>query len=343
MPDPEFGEGQAAVARGANSPIAGDGAQWIARHRRVPEGPLDSEIHGVQEPGAGQLPGHGSVEGEAVQIRAGSVEIQFRQPKVHVAHAEPAPPVGDRHQIAIDLSAGAGEVQVANVVGGPGAGFRSGSEYPSARHRGEIGGNPAQVLQVDMGSDDLEVKQDGVAGPGDRAAAGEPGVGQRSPGETEDRAVTPDPDPAYRVAQRHPGVVDPGGERVEVDGKRLTVGRGDAQPGHPGGKIGQSDDPPQSLPGLLHDPAWLGPLGLERRIDAALGAGRLGRIPRQRDPEHALRHPDVVELDQGGFPALGALTDAQHLFVVHPAVAVLDQLDGGAIQLNRHSAPPGRR
>ena len=67
---------------------------------------------------------------------------------------------------------------------------------------------------------------------------------------------------------------------------------------------------------------------------AALGPGRLGRIPGQRDAQRPRGHVHVVELDQRRLSALGALADAEHLLVVHPAVAMLDQLDGGPIQLH---------
>ncbi len=74
--------------------------------------------------------------------------------------------------------------------------LRERDQHPAPGHRGKIGRDPAQVVQVHVRRDDLEVVPHGTARPGDGPAAGEPGVGQRPFGEAEDQAVAPEPEPA---------------------------------------------------------------------------------------------------------------------------------------------------
>ena len=64
------------------------------------------------------------------------------------------------------------------------------------------------------------------------------------------------------------------------------------------------------------------------------GAKRASRVPGQRDPKGAAVHLHLVEVDQGRRAAPRSLLEAQHLLVVHPAVAVLDELDGGMVELH---------
>ncbi len=224
-------------------------------------------------------------------------------------------------------------MQVADVVLGTRPGHRARGQHPAPGHRGEVGRDPPQVVQVHVRRDDLEVVEDGVPGPGHRAAPAEPGVRQRALGQAEHRAVAAQPHPAHGIAQRHRRIVDAGGERVDVHGERLPVGGGDPQPGDAGGQIGQEDDAAEPLGALLDDPTRQRPLGRERRVALPLGAEPAVRVPGQGDAEGAALHPHVVEVHQRRGSARTALPQPQHLLVVHPPVAVLDQLDHRPVEL----------
>ena len=147
---------------------------------------------------------------------------------------------------------------------------------------GKSGRDPAQVVQVHVGRDDLEVEQHGVARPGDRAAAGEPACPGSAPRDRLKTALSPRsrtrPTASRTVTA---GIVDPGRERVQVDGERLRSGvaiRSRAM------RVVRSDSRitrrrPSGLssitrPGLARSAA-------QRRVPLGLGAERPVGIPRQ--------------------------------------------------------------
>ena len=223
--DFEVGEGEAAVAGGADDSLPGDPRHGPARHALVGEGPVDVHVHRVQEPRAGHGAAERAVERQRVDVGPRRVEVELAQRDLHVAEPEPAPAVGDRHQRAVDPLVAVLEVQVADVVRRARAGLGLGRQDAAAGHRGEIGRHPMQVVEVDVGRRHLEIEQRGVVGPGQGAAAGEPGVGQRAARQAEDRAVAVQADAADGVPQGHRRVVDPRGERVDVHRERQPVRR----------------------------------------------------------------------------------------------------------------------
>ena len=58
--------------------------------------------------------------------------------------------------------------------------------------------------------------------------------GRAAAAQAEDRAVAPEAHPPDRVAHGDRGVVEPGGDRVDVDGERQPVRRRDPEPAQPG-------------------------------------------------------------------------------------------------------------
>ena len=186
-----------------------------------------------------------------------------------------------------------------------------------------------------MGRDHLEVVEDRVTRPGHRAAAGEPRIRERRPIEAEDRAVAPQHDAAGGVAQGDPGIVDPGGQRVEVDGEGLPVGRRDAQAREPGRQVGEQDYSPQPLGAVLDDPARPAPLGPEGGVLLDLGGQPAVGVPRQRDPERTAIEPDVEKFHQRRLAARRAFAEPEHLLVVHPPAAMLDEVDDRPLELHR--------
>ena len=192
-----------------------------------------------------------------------------------------------------------------------------------------------------MRRDYLKVEQDGIARPGHGAAAGEPAVGHGPGTQAEDGAIASNPNSAYCVPNGHPRIAHPCGQRIQIDGKWLPVRCGDPEPGDPGGEIGKLDHPAPAFGRVFDHPPRLRSFGTDRGIHTDLGDGGPGRVPRQSYSKGAFGHPDVVEFDQRRLAALRALPDAQHLLIVHAAIAVLDQLNGWALQLDaaQHHLP----
>ena len=331
----EPGEHQPLVAPSPDPALAGDRGHRVPRHPRVGEGPVEPDVEIVEEPRAGDGAGEGAEERQGIEVGADGVEIEIAQLESHVAHAEAAPPLGDRDQLAAHVLTPGRQAQVPDVVLGARAAHRARGEDAASLHRGEIGRHPAQVLQVHVGRDHLEIVEDGVPRPGHRAAAGEPGVGEPTAREAEDGAVAPQHDPAGRVAHGDGGIVDPGRQGIQIDGERKPVGGRDAEPAHPGREIGQEDDPAQSFGALLDGAARPGPLGLERGVLLRLGDERAVGIPGERDPQRAAVHPHVVEVHQRRLAARCAFAELQYFLEVHPTVAVLDELDHRTLELHR--------
>jgi hypothetical protein len=157
-------------------------------------------------------------------------------------------------------------------------------------------------------------------------------VSGSEPREVEDRAVAVQPHPSHRVGERHRRIAHPGGQRVDVDRERLPVGCRDPELRKPRVEVRQHDHPPEAVGALFDHPSRLGPLRGQGRIALGLGPERAVRIPRQRDAQGAGGDLHLVEVDQRRGPAARPLLEAQHLLVVHPAVAQLDELDGGMIE-----------
>ena len=72
----------------ADAAFAGDGADRIARHPRVGEGPVDPHVERVEESGAGDAAGQRAVERQRVEIGPHRVEVEVAELEPHVAHAE---------------------------------------------------------------------------------------------------------------------------------------------------------------------------------------------------------------------------------------------------------------
>ncbi len=333
--DLEPGEYQTLLAPGADATFARDRAHRVSRHPGVGERPVDPHVQRVEEARARDAPRQRTVERQRVEVGPDRVEIEIPQLEPHVADAEAPAPVGQRHQLAAHLLRARAELELADVVLVAGAAQRARGQHAAPGHGGEVGRDPAEVLQVDVRRDKLEVVEDRVLRPGHRPAAGEPGVGQRAALQAEHRAVPPEHHAARRVAQRDGRIVDPGGEGVEIDGERLPIRRRDPETGEPGGEVGEHDHPAQPLGTLFDDPAGLRPLRLQRGILRGLGLQRPAGVPRQRDPERPTVQPHVVEVHQRRLAAGRAFAQPEHLLEIHPAAAVLDELDHGTLELHR--------
>ena len=78
-------------------------------------------------------------EGQGVHVGAGGVEVEVAQRDLHVPESQPARLVGDRDQVAVDPLIAVAQMEVADVVRGPGGAERAGRQDATAGHAGKSG------------------------------------------------------------------------------------------------------------------------------------------------------------------------------------------------------------
>jgi len=292
-PHVEVGAAQLCLAEGeagslVDQDMAGqrDGVLRAPLDPAVHVAPVEIEVEVGEIAAAGDRAAQPPLEGKRRHVEPGRREIEAVEVEAHFPESQPAVLVHQHGDAATDRALRAADLQFRHRVGGAPVGFGAGLEPGPPLHRGEAGGDPAQVHQVHGRRDECEIEQRYMAGPGHRAAAPHPRARQGPANHGEIQAVPLGPAPGHEIGDGDCGITDDRGEGVELKGERLVVRRGDPDPekvDREGLELNQAMQPVRRV---LDDSAGQRPVPGQGTGGSCGDGGRIGRWrPGQRHLE----------------------------------------------------------